>query len=353
MAPRFLAPLLVCAAWASAAAPVLPHAGIDASQISISGLSSGADFAAQFQVAYSGLVMGSGVFAGQAFRCAVTRFKGDKLTPPNPSVPICDGCPANSTLQYDHCKKHPEWVEPKVLVNFAREAAGRGEIDGVGNMSTARVYLYHGEYDKVYLNGSIAKVRDFFAEFLADPDEQILFNHTTPSAHSWPTADYGEKCGDGVIENCGYDGAGACLNHIYGALPNAPAEKFKTESLHEFDQRPFGGSDPNATGLNATGFVYIPKSCEQPDAKCKLHISLHGCNVNYYYDDAVMHLSFNRWAETNGIVVLWPRVANHGVIKQEAMGCWDTYAQTGPNYAYKSGAQMVAVRDMIRTLSGV
>lgn len=47
---------------------------IDPSQISISGISSGADMTVQVQVAFSSLIMGSGVFAGQPWRCAIHRF---------------------------------------------------------------------------------------------------------------------------------------------------------------------------------------------------------------------------------------------------------------------------------------
>ena len=45
-------------------------------------------------------------------------------------------------------------------------------------------------------------VSDFLSAFLDEPQEQILFNNTTPSAHCWPTADWGMPCGTGVIENC-------------------------------------------------------------------------------------------------------------------------------------------------------
>jgi hypothetical protein len=97
--------------------PLLSKLNIDPKGISISGLSSGADFAAQFQVAYSSLLVGSGVFAGQPWRCAVTRFTADAQVPicqsqhndcntvhPAPSVPFCDGCDNGLTLIYDHCK---------------------------------------------------------------------------------------------------------------------------------------------------------------------------------------------------------------------------------------------------------
>ena len=85
---------------------------------------------------------------------------------------------------------------------------------------------------------------------------------------------------------------------------------------------------------------------------CRLHLSLHGCDVNGYYDPAVHHLGFENWAEANGMVVLFPRMADHGATHQTLMGCWDAYAQTGADYALKSGAQMAAVRQMIRAVAG-
>lgn len=42
---------------------------VDKKQVSVSGLSSGAFFAVQMHVAYSGTFMGAGVFAGGPFYC--------------------------------------------------------------------------------------------------------------------------------------------------------------------------------------------------------------------------------------------------------------------------------------------
>ena len=93
---------------------VLPFSAsirIETSSVSVSGISSGADFAVQLQVAFPQTFAGVGVFAGQAYHCAVTRFPKDELQPgSDPSVPICDGCPPNTTLTYDHCKRHPDWT---------------------------------------------------------------------------------------------------------------------------------------------------------------------------------------------------------------------------------------------------
>ena len=56
---------------------------IDSNAVSASGLSAGADFVVQLQVAYSSLFAGIGVFAGQSYHCAVHRFPNDAIVPAN------------------------------------------------------------------------------------------------------------------------------------------------------------------------------------------------------------------------------------------------------------------------------
>ena len=48
---------------------------------SISGISSGADFAVYFAIANSASVQGAGIFAGNVYRCYTTRFPGDDVVP--------------------------------------------------------------------------------------------------------------------------------------------------------------------------------------------------------------------------------------------------------------------------------
>ena len=237
-------------------------------------------------------------------------------------------------------------------------------------------YLYRGSHDPVYLNGSVLNVRNLFDHFGA----VTHFNYTTPSAHCWPLDNgYGTPCGKGVIENCHYDGPGACLTHIYGPQPLQPPTAADPAGLTTFDQRPFFSSDnngtrdynettPRATGLAPQGYIYVPRACRRPEKKfrtnstsnstttntssCRLHLSLHGCKVDDYYDDAVHHLGLQEWGEANNIVIVFPRVQNHGGTTETQMGCYDSYGQTGRDFAWQSGVQMRMLRDMIRTVTG-
>ena len=79
----------LCMAMATAVDTVLKplqRLNITADGISISGLSSGADFAAQFSVAYSGSIMGVGVFAGEPWHCSATMFQNETLVPFGPAA---------------------------------------------------------------------------------------------------------------------------------------------------------------------------------------------------------------------------------------------------------------------------
>ena len=335
----------------------LPHLNIDEKRISISGLSSGADFAVQFQVAFSKQIMGLGVFAGQPYHCAVTRFPNDPMEPLNPDVPICEGCPENKTLIYDHCKSHPDFVDVRILVEKARQHAASGYIDRLDHLSSAKIYTYAGTKDPTI--GATKKTRDFFAQFV--PTANLLFNFTIPSGHCWPQNIGINTCGPWnrwmgntwPAENCGYDGPGIMLEHIYGNL-TPPARSIVRESLMWFDQTPFNGNNTLRIGLSKTGIVYVPRKCSG-GALCSLHISLHGCSELFVFEDILMHtMSFNRWAETNNIVILWPHVGPHGgtnATKEEKQGCWDGYGQTGSTYDTRHSVQMQAIWNMVHTMS--
>ena len=64
------------------------------------------------------------------------------------------------------------------------------------------------------------------------------------------------------------------------------------------------------------------------------------------------HLGFQRWGEANNIVNVFPRISPHGGTTETLAGYWDSYAQSGADYALKSGAQMAGMRQMITAIAG-
>lgn len=213
--------ILRAATWYATAALALPKLNIDASQVSLSGVSSGADFVAQYQVAFASSIAGVGVFAGQAPRCAVHRFPNDPIFKgTNPSVPFCDGCPPGQIIGYDHCKRTPSLTENLVavqaLVAYAQNQSEHGTIDPLPHLANKRVFLYRGKSDTTYNKGAVNTTANFFRQLM--PKDNVKFHTTTDSPHLMPGIDpylcWWQEWGG--PDNCTFDGAKAVLSWVHG-----------------------------------------------------------------------------------------------------------------------------------------
>ena len=159
------------------------------------------------------------------------------------------------------------------------------------------------------------------------------------------------------INNCNYDAAGLLLQHIYGRM-NAPSTSLSS-SVQAFDQREF--VDPalvGRVGLADTGYVYVPDACKT--ATCRVHVVFHGC-LQYAarVNDAVYDKGgYNKWAETNKLIVLYPQTEPIGTLPfgDNPLGCWDWWglsdALTGNReFARKTGYQISAIKRIFNQLA--
>ena len=161
------------------------------------------------------------------------------------------------------------------------------------------------------------------------------------------TDDYGNTCSTKAspyINDCNFDLAGAMLQHLYGPLMRATTRRCRPGFV-EFDQ-PVRYRDH---GMAAMGWVYVPRPAKPPAATCRLHVALHGCgqNVTLVQQQYVRNTGYNRWADTNNIVVLYPQTST-----QATNGCWRLVGlRLTANYAKKSGPQIAAIKAMVDQLS--
>ena len=80
-----------------------------------------------------------------------------------------------------------------------------------------------------------------------------------------------------------------------------------------------------------------------------MHVAFHGCRQagERYVRDA----GYNRWAETNRLIVLYPQaVARYMWWVWNPRGCWDWWGYTGSAYATKDAPQIRAVMAMVERL---
>ena len=300
----------------AAAAVNLPALHIDTTQTTVSGLSSGGFMAVQLHVGYSATFKkGAGVVAGGPFYCA-------------------EGSVVNAT---GRCMASPTGISTSTLVSTTQSWASAGTIDAVANLQNSKVYLFSGTLDSVVKPGVMDALKTYYASFV--PAANTVYKKDIAAEHALVTDDYGSTCstkGSPYINDCNFDLAGAMLSHLYGTLADRNTGTLLSGNFVEFNQSQFITNH----GMAATGWAYIPQSCAS-GTQCRLHVALHGCqqNVALVQQQWVRNTGFNRWADTNNIVVLYPQTST-----QATNSCWDWWGYDSANYAKKSGPQMAAIK---------
>jgi len=299
---------------------------IDLNGITVGGLSSGAYFAVQYQIAYSSTIRGAAIFAGGPYYCAE-----DELT---------------YAVLYCMSAMTPN---PSYLASYAKEFESDGYIDSLMNLKSQAVFIYSGTSDYTVKQDVVKTLVAFYGYVGLN---NITTQFQLAAGHGYPTLNYGVSCSQTsspYITNCNYDGAGASLKTLYGSL--SPKGMAKDSNVLSFDQSPFTNGNPSAISLGPTGYAYVPTAC-QSGAKCKLHINFHGCAQtisdigNVYYTKT----GLNDWAESNNIVILYPQAQD--TILSNPNGCWDWWGYTNSAYVWKKGSQMAAVKAMIDQITG-
>lgn len=321
----FASLLLVAGASAAEKYERLPALKIDPSGVTVSGISAGAFMAVQMHLADSSLYSGAGIVAGGVYNCS-----------------------EGSIMQaFQQCMYHPERIDVKSHVDFAIGKARDHHIDPLENLRDDRVYIYHSDKDDAVHAPAGNKIEDFYAAFV--DKSHITFRHDIPSTHGFPTLDYGAKCMGGRepwLLKCGVDVAGEILHTLYPGKMNDPVVT-PADHMHKFAQNEFG---PAKAAMHEFGFVYIPSSCAN-GATCKLHVMLHGCKANsdYVGDVFYMNAGYNRWAESNQIIVLYPQVAK---TNSNPNSCFDWWGYTASDFVSKASPQILAIHSMVDRLSG-
>ena len=323
--------------WAETPAPPLPALGANPSEISVSGLSSGAFMAVQYDVAFSASVVGAGIVAGGPYNCAFVNVGG------------IGACMAAMPLP-------PSGM---ASVAAAQGFTALGEIDSISHLATQKIYLFSGKNDTVVKQSVMDAVDAFYLD-AGVPASRIKYVKSFPAGHAFIAPGFGNSCGTNdtpYVDHCEFHGApydqpGAILGQIYGPLQ--PKVAILSAQPVAFNQREFSGS---LSGMADTGYVYIPASCSKTSAeKCAAHVVFHGClqSSAKVGDDIYSKLGYNSWADSNHIIVLYPQVdpqSNPSELPYNPQGCWDWYGYTGLDFQTQGGAQLTAIHEMVQRLT--
>lgn len=315
---------LALAAGTASAAVNLPALNIDKTQTTISGVSSGGFMAVQMHVAFSATFKkGAGIVAGGPFNCA-------------------EGSVIKAT---GRCMASPAGIPTSNLVSITNSWAQQGLIDPVANLQSSRVYLFSGTLDDVVKTGVMDALKTYYDSFV--PATNVVYKKDIAAQHTMVTDDFGSACsfkGAPFINDCNFDLAGAILGHLYGTLNARNPNALSAGNFLQFNQGQFITNH----GMATTGWAYIPQACSG-GSPCRLHVVLHGCKQNEsdVQRQYVENAGYNRWGDTNNIVMLYPQTS-----PAATNSCWDWCGYDSANYAKKSGPQMAAIKAMVDRLSG-
>lgn len=317
----------------AAGAQELPKLNIDPAEVSVSGLSSGGYMAVQYHAVHSAGTKGAGIVAAGPYHCA------GEATSVTALIQNIANCMRGT---------------PDVAAGLAKlkANAAAGQADSERHLAKSRVYVYVGTRDS-FVGKSVADgLVDFYKALM--PTENIKYLHDRETEHAFLTdnPDHAVCLANGLpaVNNCGYDQAGDILQWIYaGKLnPRAAAPRGK---IVAFGQKPFAGGQD--LSLEETGYAYVPAECAAGEP-CKLHVVFHGCGQGAsVVGDRVygnQGAGFNRWADSNRMVLLYPQVGVSYANPANPYACWDWWGYTGPGWDGKEGKQLKAVRGMVEHL---
>ncbi len=331
----------------------LPAIGADADNITVSGLSSGGFMAGQFHIAFSNQVSGAGIFSAGPYLCAMGNLGS--------AVSKCSSSANSLTDSY---------IEE--LVQEARKLEAQSKIDSISNLHNDKVFIYHGDKDPT-VKVEAANKTQLWYQLAGVKKENIGLKIIKDAGHAFPTNGAGNKCEVDTeppwISDCKYNGAQEMMTYLFKSIK--PAADNVTGELIEFNQTEFFGDELNS--MAEKGFVYIPNQCKTE--KCRIHIFFHGCqqgygvvpkdakNDNPEHDNPpykkigrtlVDTLGFNRIADSNNIVVLYPQLkkSTKPFNPRSCYDFWGYVDKEGLNYATKNGAQLGAVMRMVQRLAG-
>lgn len=322
----------------------LPAYQVDLNQTSVSGLSSGAFMAAQFQVAFSSTLVGAGVIAGGPFYCAGS----------SPLTPFL----LNATTI---CMNPLPGAGPDAgaLLAQAKTFAQLGLIDDLGNLKKEKVYLFSGKADHVVATAVVDQTAAFYKK-AGLPEQNIKYISNIDAGHSIITNNSKDvTCAATAapyINDCHFIQSHDILRHIYSGL-KPPVGKLSGKII-KFDQSEFVHSF--ISSMSEDAYLYVPKSCEKET--CKVHVVFHGCEQgakqinNLFYGTT----GYNELADANNMIVLYPQVeASNGYFfgyGANPKGCWDFWGYSSlnpfaPNFYTKQAPQMAAVKAMLDRLA--
>jgi len=302
---------------------------IDPDKVFIAGISSGGFFGVQMQVAHSKTFKGAAIYAGGVYFCAL-----DSVVT---ALVACGG----------------EGLYASTLAEselYLDQQSAAGTIDDERNLRRQPIYMWSGTADTVVKQ---AEMNDLQTEYEHYGARIVKYDNAFAAEHGWESPDGELACGtlaSPFMITCDigtrpYDSERIWMSAFFGPLRERNDRKLEGQ-LVNFDQTEFGAAATNSMDTN--GYVFVPRECSQY-RRCGLVLALHGC-LQTQADIGTKFITesgINEWADSNGVIVIYPYAIKSSTVPVNPQGCWDWWGYDDPNYALKSGTQTTIVYKMV------
>ncbi|MGD1066606.1 MAG: PHB depolymerase family esterase [Vulcanimicrobiaceae bacterium] len=313
---------------------------IASAKVVVAGISSGGFFGVQMHVAHSSMFHGAAIYAGGVDWCAQ-----DSVAL---ALAECGGETVNGQALYESTLTQSE--------AYVDQQSTAATIDPESGLAGQPVYLWSGTQDQVVNPKEMADLASEYTHYGA----RVTFDNAYPANHGWESPSGQVPCGTAeepyMITCTGangqpYDSEQTWLTLFFGTLQPRNNGTLRGQLLR-FDQTAFGAGASNSMDTNGT--IFVPQSCAG-GATCALVVALHGCLQGHAQigDDFVTQGGIDPWADSNGIIVLYPYAIESQVQPYNPQGCWDWWGYDDPNYALKAGTQMSIITAMVQRITGV
>jgi poly(3-hydroxybutyrate) depolymerase len=299
---------------------------------------------------------------------------------------------------------------PTSRLDAARSLAASGAIDPLSSgrpSALRRAFVFHSPADRTVAASAGAANAAFLGGFIGVRPTVDLGNATDGSDHAGhgflaPTGSDGCRL-DGrertYVRRCGAeDNARDLLHALYPEIAQDPARRVSVippAEIWSFDQAalielvkasranvspdelrfsfvPWSSQRRKNLDMAAKGYLYVPPSCREPNARCRVHVALHGCKQ----DAATFarEAGYNQWAEHYRMIVVYPAIepgpnlageacsmrlpaiADYSLVEPNVNGCWDWWGYLdsfGPKNRYltKEGPQMRVIEHIVRKVT--
>lgn len=321
--------------------PRLAAYGADTQHTSISGLSSGAFMTSQLYVAYSHIMVGAGIVAGGPYLCAKSWSYNTLMV--------------NATTTCMHPLTESVGPNTPLLVKLATNLAESGSIDSLDNLKDDKIYLFSGINDKTVTTTVVDQTYAFFRA-VGVPEASIKYNKSIDAGHAFITNnDSDSQCAvtkSPFVNDCDFEQSTVILNQIYPDMKPPAAEL--SSQIQAFDQYEFIDSD--FTSMSHAAYVYVPAAC-QTAKSCRIHVVLHGCRqgATVIGDKYYAQTGYNKMAEANDLIMLYPQVEPSAGAPLNPEGCWDFWGYSSPgdpdpDFFSHDAPQLRAIYKMIMRL---